>query len=124
MASGFSLGITIGASVGGAVAGIKSVKSSLDVLDKTVKGLAARQNLLGETLQNPLRMSRERVGELRREYDQLGQTIAKINRKRSLVADLQQQKQAHYDRRRALKDEFWGRCCSRGGIPGKTGRRV
>lgn len=108
MASGFSLGITIGASVAGAVAGIKSVKSSLDVLDKTVKGLAARQNLLGETLQNPLRMSRERVGELRREYDQLGQTIAKINRKRSLVADLQQQKQAHYDRRRALKDEFWG----------------
>ena len=108
MASGFSLGITIGASVGGAVAGIKSVKSSLDVLDKTVKGLAARQNLLGETLQNPLRMSRKRVGELRREYDQLGQTIAKINRKRSLVADLQQQKQAHYDRRRALKDEFWG----------------
>ena len=108
MASGFSLGITIGASIGGAVAGIKSVKSSLDVLDKTVKGLAARQNLLGETLQNPLRMSRERVGELRREYDQLGQTIAKINRKRSLVADLQQQKQAHYDRRRALKDEFWG----------------
>ena len=108
MASGFSLGITIGASIGGAVAGIKSVKSSLDVLDKTVKGLAARQNLLGETLQNPLRMSRERVGELRREYDQLGQTIAKINRKRSIVADLQQQKQAHYDRRRALKDEFWG----------------
>lgn len=108
MASGFSLGITIGASVAGAVAGIKSVKSSLDVLDKTVKGLAARQNLLGETLQNPLRMSRERVGELRREYDQLGQTIAKINRKRSLVADLQQQKQDHYDRRRALKDEFWG----------------
>lgn len=108
MASGFSLGITIGASVAGAVAGIKSVKSSLDVLDKTVKGLAARQNLLGETLQNPLRMSRERVGELRREYDQLGQTIAKINRKRSLVADLQQQKQAHYDSRRALKDEFWG----------------
>ena len=108
MASGFSLGITIGASIGGAVAGIKSVKSSLDVLDKTVKGLAARQNLLGETLQNPLRMSRERVGELRREYDQLGQTIAKINRKRSLVADLQQQKQAHYDRRRAIKDEFWG----------------
>lgn len=108
MASSFSLGITIGASVGGAVAGIKSVKSSLDVLDKTVKGLAARQSLLGETLQNPLRMSRKRVGELRREYDQLGQTIAKINRKRSLVADLQQQKQAHYDRRRALKDEFWG----------------
>lgn len=108
MASGFSLGITIGASVASAVAGIKSVKSSLDVLDKTVKGLAARQNLLGETLQNPLRMSRERVGELRREYDQLGQTIAKINRKRSLVADLQQQKQDHYDRRRALKDEFWG----------------
>lgn len=108
MASGFSLGITIGASVGGAVAGIKSVKSSLDVLDKTVKGLAARQSLLGETLQNPLRMSRKRVGELRREYDQLGQTIAKINRKRSLVADLQQQKQAHYDRRRAIKDEFWG----------------
>lgn len=108
MASGFSLGITIGASVGGAVAGIKSVKSSLDVLDKTVKGLAARQSLLGETLQNPLRMSRNRVGELRREYDQLGQTIAKINRKRSLVADLQQQKQAHYDRRRAIKDEFWG----------------
>ena len=95
MASGFSLGITIGASVGGAVAGIKSVKSSLDVLDKTVKGLAARQSLLGETLQNPLRMSRKRVGELRREYDQLGQTIAKINRKRSLVADLQQQKQAY-----------------------------
>lgn len=108
MASGFSLGITIGASVGGAVAGIKSVKSSLDVLDKTVKGLAAWQSLLGETLQNPLRMSRKRVGELRREYDQLGQTIAKINRKRSLVADLQQQKQAHYDRRRAIKDEFWG----------------
>ena len=108
MASGFSLGITIGASVGSAVAGIKSVKSSLDVLDKTVKGLAARQSLLGETLQNPLRMSRKRVGELRREYDQLGQTIAKINRKRSLVADLQQQKQAHYDRRRAIKDEFWG----------------
>ena len=108
MASGFSLGITIGASVGGAVAGIKSVKSSLDVLDKTVKGLAARQSLLGETLQNPLRMSRKRVGELRREYDQLGQTIAKINRKRSLVADLQQQKQAHYDRRRAIKYEFWG----------------
>ena len=108
MASGFSLGITIGASVGGAVAGIKSVKSSLDVLDKTVKGLAARQSLLGETLQNPLRMSRKRVGELRQEYDQLGQTIAKINRKRSLVADLQQQKQAHYDRRRAIKDEFWG----------------
>lgn len=108
MASGFSLGITIGASVGGAVAGIKSVKSSLDVLDKTVKGLAARQSLLGETLQNPLRMSRKRVGELRREYDQLGQTIAKINRKRSLVADLQQQKQAHYDRRHAIKDEFWG----------------
>ena len=108
MASGFSLGITIGASVGGAVAGIKSVKSSLDVLDKTVKGLAAQQSLLGETLQNPLRMSRKRVGELRREYDQLGQTIAKINRKRSLVADLQQQKQAHYDRRRAIKDEFWG----------------
>lgn len=108
MASGFSLGITIGASVGGAVAGIKSVKSSLDVLDKTAKGLAARQSLLGETLQNPLRMSRKRVGELRREYDQLGQTIAKINRKRSLVADLQQQKQAHYDRRRAIKDEFWG----------------
>ena len=108
MASGFSLGITIGASVGGAVAGIKSVKSSLDVLDKTVKGLAARQSLLGETLQNPLRMSRKRVGELRREYDQLGQTIVKINRKRSLVADLQQQKQAHYDRRRAIKDEFWG----------------
>lgn len=108
MASGFSLGITIGASVGGAVAGIKLVKSSLDVLDKTVKGLAARQSLLGETLQNPLRMSRKRVGELRREYDQLGQTIAKINRKRSLVADLQQQKQAHYDRRRAIKDEFWG----------------
>lgn len=108
MASGFSLGITIGASVGGAVVGIKSVKSSLDVLDKTVKGLAARQSLLGETLQNPLRMSRKRVGELRREYDQLGQTIAKINRKRSLVADLQQQKQAHYDRRRAIKDEFWG----------------
>ena len=108
MASGFSLGITIGASVGGAVAGIKSVKSSLDILDKTVKGLAARQSLLGETLQNPLRMSRKRVGELRREYDQLGQTIAKINRKRSLVADLQQQKQAHYDRRRAIKDEFWG----------------
>lgn len=108
MASGFSLGITIGASVGGVVAGIKSVKSSLDVLDKTVKGLAARQSLLGETLQNPLRMSRKRVGELRREYDQLGQTIAKINRKRSLVADLQQQKQAHYDRRRAIKDEFWG----------------
>lgn len=108
MASGFSLGITIGASVGGAVAGIKSVKSSLDVLDKTVKGLAARQSLLGETLQNPLRMSRKRVGELRREYDQLGHTIAKINRKRSLVADLQQQKQAHYDRRRAIKDEFWG----------------
>lgn len=108
MASGFSLGITIGASVGGAVAGIKSVKSSLDVLDKTVKGLAVRQSLLGETLQNPLRMSRKRVGELRREYDQLGQTIAKINRKRSLVADLQQQKQAHYDRRRAIKDEFWG----------------
>lgn len=108
MASGFSLGITIGASVSGAVAGIKSVKSSLDVLDKTVKGLAARQSLLGETLQNPLRMSRKRVGELRREYDQLGQTIAKINRKRSLVADLQQQKQAHYDRRRAIKDEFWG----------------
>lgn len=108
MASGFSLGITIGASVGGAVAGIKSVKSSLDVLDKTVKGLAARQSLLGETLQNPLRMSRKRVGELRREYDQLGQTIAKINRKRSIVADLQQQKQAHYDRRRAIKDEFWG----------------
>ena len=108
MASGFSLGITIGASVGGAVAGIKSVKSSLDVLDKTVKGLAARQSLLGETLQNPLRMSRKRVGELRREYDQLGQTIAKINRKRSLVDDLQQQKQAHYDRRRAIKDEFWG----------------
>lgn len=108
MASGFSLGITIGASVGGAVAGIKSVKSSSDVLDKTVKGLAARQSLLGETLQNPLRMSRKRVGELRREYDQLGQTIAKINRKRSLVADLQQQKQAHYDRRRAIKDEFWG----------------
>lgn len=108
MASGFSLGITIGASVGGAVAGIKSVKSSLDVLDKTVKGLAARQSLLGETLQNPLRMSRKRVGELRREYDQIGQTIAKINRKRSLVADLQQQKQAHYDRRRAIKDEFWG----------------
>ena len=53
-------------------------------------------------------MSRKRVGELRREYDQLGQTIAKINRKRSLVADLQQQKQAHYDRRRAIKDEFWG----------------
>lgn len=108
MASGFSLGITIGASVGGTVAGIKSVKSSLDILDKTVKGLAARQSLLGETLQNPLRMSRKRVGELRREYDQLGQTIAKINRKRSLVADLQQQKQAHYDRRRAIKDEFWG----------------
>ncbi|MDK6726630.1 phage tail tape measure protein [Neisseria mucosa] len=108
MASGFSLGITIGASVGGAVAGIKSVKSSLDVLDKTVKGLAAQQSLLGETLQNPLRMSRKRVGELKREYDQLGQTIAKINRKRSLVADLQQQKQAHYDRRRAIKDEFWG----------------
>lgn len=108
MASGFSLGITIGASVGGAVAGIKSVKSSLDVLDKTVKGMAARQSLLGETLQNPLRMSRKRVGELRREYDQLGQTIAKINRKRSLVADLQQKKQAHYDRRRAIKDEFWG----------------
>ena len=77
-------------------------------MDKTVKGLAARQSLLGETLQNPLRMSRKRVGELRREYDQLGQTIAKINRKRSLVADLQQQKQAHYDRRRAIKDEFWG----------------
>lgn len=108
MASGFSLGITIGASAAGAVAGIKSVKSSLDVLDKTVKGLAARQNLLGETLQNPLRMSRERVGELRREYVRLGETIAKINRKRSLVAGLQQQKQAHYDRRRAIKDEFWG----------------
>lgn len=116
MASGFSLGITIGASVGGAVAGIKSVKSSLDVLDKTVKGLAARQSLLGETLQNPLRMSRKRVGELRREYDQLGQTIAKINRKRSLVADLQQQKQAHYDRRRAIKDEFWGAAGSVAGV--------
>ena len=116
MASGFSLGITIGASVGGAVAGIKSVKSSLDVLDKTVKGLAARQSLLGETLQNPLRMSRKRVGELRREYDQLGQTIAKINRKRSLVADLQQQKQAHYDRRRAIKDEFWGAAGAGAGV--------
>ena len=43
MASGFSLGITIGASVGGAVAGIKSVKSSLDVLDKTVKACLAKR---------------------------------------------------------------------------------
>ncbi|WP_232507414.1 phage tail tape measure protein [Neisseria weixii] len=116
MANGFTLGITVGASVGAAVAGIKSVKSSLDVLDKTSANLAARQKLLGQTLENPLRMTRSRVGELKREYDQLGRTIAKIDAKRADVAVLQQKRQQHYDKRHNFKDEILGAATAAGAV--------
>ena len=116
MANGLTLGITVGASVGAAVAGIKSVKSSLDVLDKTSANLAKRQKMLGQTLENPLRMTRSRVGELKREYDQLGRAIAKIDAKRTDVALLQQKRQQHYDKRNSFKDEILGAATATGSI--------
>lgn len=116
MANGLTLGITVGASVGAAVAGIKSVKSSLDVLDKASANLAKRQKMLGQTLENPLRMTRSRVGELKREYDQLGRAIAKIDAKRTDVALLQQKRQQHYDKRNSFKDEILGAATAAGSI--------
>ena len=116
MASSFSIGITIGASVGAAVAGIKSVGSSMKYLGEVTDTLNRRQRLLKETLDNPLRMSKQRVGELRREYVQLGQTIDTINTKRVRIAELQQLRQSHYDKRAAFKNELLGAAAAGGVI--------
>lgn len=116
MASSFSIGITIGASVGAAVAGIKSVGSSMKYLGEVTETLNRRQRLLKETLDNPLRMSKQRVGELRREYVQLGQTIDKINAKRADIVKLRHLRQYHYDKRAGFKDELLGAAAAGGVI--------
>lgn len=116
MANGFMLGITIGASVGAAVAGIKTVGASLKHLESVTAGLTNRQKMLQSTLDNPLRMSRKRVGELKREYVELGKVIDKINAKRANIASLQQQRQQHYDNRGKFKDELFGAVAAAGSI--------
>ncbi|SUA36352.1 putative phage-related tail protein [Neisseria zoodegmatis] len=116
MANGLALSITIGASVGAAIAGIKTVGSSLKYLEKTTESLVNRQKLLKSTLENPLRMNRQRVGELRREYVELGKVIDKINAKRANIASLQQQRQQHYDNRGKFKDELFGAVAAAGSI--------
>ena len=61
-------------------------------------------------------MSKQRVGELRREYVQLGQTIDKINAKRADIVKLRHLRQYHYDKRAGFKDELLGAAAAGGVI--------
>ena len=61
MSADLAIGVKVGFAAGAAISGLKSLKGSIKSLNDEQQRLSARQRLIGQTLQNPLRMSRQRV---------------------------------------------------------------
>lgn len=116
MASGLEFNITIGAAVGGALAGLTSVNRSVAQLGKTSSRLMSRQQMLGDLMENPLRMSKQRVGELRREYVRLGTDIERIGRAQAHIGKLQGIRTSIGNTRAQLKSEIMGNIAAIGTI--------
>ena len=89
MSADLAIGIKVGFGAGAAVAGLTSLKRSMNMLGDEVQKLSARQRMLGDVLANPLNMSKQRVGELKHEYVQLGATIDKLRQKQASLGDVQ-----------------------------------
>lgn len=68
MSADLAIGVKVGFSAGAALAGLTSVRRSLNNLQEQTQKLSARQRLLGSVLADPLHMTKSRVGELKREY--------------------------------------------------------
>lgn len=88
MSADLAIGVKVGFAAGAAISGLKSLKGSIKSLNDEQQRLSARQRLIGQTLQNPLRMSRQRVNELRREYTQLGTAIDKVRKKQLKLSNI------------------------------------
>lgn len=108
MASGFELNLTIGAVVTGALAGLTSVNRSIRQLGETQNRLADRQRLLGNVLENPLRMSGRRVRELRDEYARLGSDIERLSKRQQRLHNVEAARRGVIARRQQLKSEVVG----------------
>ncbi|UOO82765.1 phage tail tape measure protein [Uruburuella testudinis] len=92
MSADLAIGIKVGFGAGAAIGGLTSLRRSMHTLGSEVQKLSARQRLLGGVLENPLRMSKQRVGELKHEYVQLGVTIDKLRNKQAALGKVQLQR--------------------------------
>ncbi|HFC8518905.1 TPA: phage tail tape measure protein [Neisseria weaveri] len=93
MSADLAIGVKVGFSAGAAIAGLGSVRKSMVALQAETQRFSARQRMLGNLLSDPLRMSKERVGELKREYAQLGITIDKLRNKSTQLGAIQLRRQ-------------------------------
>ena len=93
MSADLAIGVKVGFSAGAAIAGLGSVRKSMVALQTETQRFSARQRMLGNVLSDPLRMSKERVGELKREYVQLGITIDKLRSKSTQLGTIQLRRQ-------------------------------
>lgn len=81
MSANLAIGVKVGFSAGAALAGLSSLNKSLKNLNREQEKISHRHKMLGNLLANPLRMSKERVGELKREYTALGVAMDRIRQK-------------------------------------------
>lgn len=77
MSADLAIGVKDGFSAGAAIAGLTSLGRSMDKLGAETQKLTARQRMLGNVLSDPGKMSKQRIGELKREYLQLGIAVDK-----------------------------------------------
>ncbi len=108
MSADLAIGVKVGISTGAVIAGLTSLKRSVGTLGTETQRLTERQKMLGEVLANPLRMSKMRVGELKREYDRLGHTLDKLRTKQKALATVQEKGRLLSDQRQELKGKVMG----------------
>ena len=89
MSADLAIGVKVGFSAGAAIAGLTSLGRSMDKLGAETQKLTARQRLLGNVLSDPGKMSKQRIGELKREYLQLGIVVDKLRHKHAQLAAVQ-----------------------------------
>lgn len=102
MSADLAIGIKVGFSAGATISGLTSVRRSINHLQGQAQKLSARQRLLGSVLADPLRMTKSRVGELKREYVELGRTIDQIRNKSTRLAMIVHQRQNLANHRQKL----------------------
>lgn len=102
MSADLAIGVKVGFSAGAAIAGLTSIRRSIGNLAEQTHKLSARQRLLASVLANPLHMTKSRVGELKREYVELGRTIDQIRNKSAQLANIAHRRQNLANQRQEL----------------------
>lgn len=117
MASDLSLSISVSALVGGALSGLTHIGRAMNMLRDTTNNLTARQRALGEMMtRNSHRLSDGTMARLNRDYERMGNSIARLTRRHEQLARIQSRRLDTREQWESIKGQWQSALAAAGGL--------